>query len=104
MAETMARKGSPRGKQRRLLMLEKSLLDGKRTVWSVAGLVAHQRVVTVICLDDRGCLEIKFVAEMLEGLLTRMRDLQTMHHLLEAGESLVEPRNVNIPPFLAVSV
>lgn len=34
----------------------------------------------------------------------RMKDLQTMHHLLEAGESLVEPRNVNIPPFLAVTI
>lgn len=27
-----------------------------------------------------------------------------MHNLIEAGESLVEPRNVNIPPFLAVTI
>lgn len=69
MAETMARKGSLHGKQRRLRMLEMSILEGGRTVWSVAGLVAHQRVVTVIRLDDRGCLEIEFVAETLEGVI-----------------------------------
>jgi hypothetical protein len=66
--------------------------------------VAHQRIVAVVRLDDRGCLKIEFVAETLEGLLYGEENLQTMNHLVEAGGSLVDRRDVNISPFLAVSV
>lgn len=48
-------------------MLERPVLDRGRTVWTIAGLVAHQRVVAVVRLDDCRWLEIEFVAGTLGG-------------------------------------
>ena len=62
----------------------------KLTVWSVSRLMAHQRIITLLRLNNRWCLQIILI--------------EPVHHLIQIRDVLVETSQVNITAFFAVAV